>query len=241
MHESSTVKRDDGRKRRRGMWIASVLLAGLVLLFGLMRFSIDLPLIRSGTVPDPESFEFRYVEVPWLAYGHIVPALIFLLIAPVQLWRGFRQRHWTLHRRLGRVGVGSAVVAGVFGTVFGVLMAFGGAAEAIAAAVFGAYFQCSEILAYRSIRRKNVRSHRRWMIRAASIALAAGTIRIWVALLSLAGIEFNDAFGAAFWLGFGIHAIAAELYLAWRPEATGFRRTKGTKRGEVEGFEPSMS
>jgi uncharacterized membrane protein YozB (DUF420 family) len=244
MQPSAKPAGDRGLARRRGTWIVLILLAALVLLFGALRFVIDLPFIASRTLPDPESFEFRYVVVPWLAYGHIVPALVFLAIAPFQLWRGFRQRHWTAHRRMGRVAVVCGIVAGIFGTLFGTVLAFGGTAEAVAAAVFGAYFLAAVSLAYRSIRRKDVRSHRRWMIRAASIALAAGTIRLWVGLFALIGIDFTDAFAAAFWLGFGAHAIVAEGWLAWRPEVTGFARarrrpTDGPTPARPVGSQPS--
>jgi uncharacterized membrane protein YozB (DUF420 family) len=204
--------------------VALVVLLGIMLVFGFLRFETDVSSFAGDGPPDPESFDYRYVIVPWLAYAHIVPGLAFLLIAPFQLWRGFRNTHIHIHRRMGRIGVVAALISGLFGTIFGTLLAFGGVAEALASAVFGFYFLVAVVVAYRAVRRKDIRTHRRWMIRAAALGLAVGTVRIWVGVLSVVGLSLSEALGIAFWLGFGLHALAAEAWLAWRPEASGRRR-----------------
>lgn len=56
------------------------------------------------------------------------------------------------------------------------------------------------------------------MIRAFALGLAVGTIRIWVGLFQGFGLlGFRASFGVAFWLGFAMHAMTAELWLRWRP------------------------
>jgi hypothetical protein len=64
------------------------------------------------------------------------------------------------------------------------------------------------------------------MIRAFAIGLAIGTIRIWIAAFQVFGVlSFRDSFGVAFWLSFVVHALAAEAYLAKRPQRDpGFAR-----------------
>lgn len=53
------------------------------------------------------------------------------------------------------------------------------------------------------------------MIRGFAIALAVGTIRIWVGLFALSGlVSFRHSSGQAFWIAFILHALAAEVYLA---------------------------
>lgn len=211
---------------RRGanatIWSALILLAAIVVVFVGIRLAIDVPNVTSGTVPDESSFEYRYARFPWLAYAHILPGAVYLLIAPFQLWRGFRNRHFTAHRRMGRVALVAGLVSGVFAIAFGAFQAFGGPLEASAAVAFGAWFLLSLGTAYRAIRRRDVRTHRRWMIRAFAVGVAVGTIRIWIGLFEAFGImSFRDAFGVAFWLSFVMHAVAAELYLRWRPSASG--------------------
>lgn len=75
------------------------------------------------------------------------------------------------HRRLDRILLPAGLVAGVFGLSFGQPYAFGRASEALATAVFGAWFIACLVLAYRAIRSGNVAMHRRWMIQAFAVGL----------------------------------------------------------------------
>lgn len=201
------------------MWPIIVLLLAVVLAFFTIRVIVDTPNITAGVVPE-DGYERRYAEHPLIAYMHIVPGVIYVIGAPVPTSRRFRERNLHLHRLLGRVLLPAGLLAGVFGVAFGVPYSFGGITEATAAAVFGSWFVVSLLLAYRAIRSGDVTAHRRWMIRAFAVGLAAGTIRIWIGLFQGFGVlSFEDSFGPAFWLGFGMHAVAAELYLARRPSA----------------------
>jgi uncharacterized membrane protein YozB (DUF420 family) len=205
--------------------MAAIILILIVLVFAGLRVVGDVPDIASGRRPDPALFEYRYVAYPWLAYAHILPGIVYLLLAPLQLWRGFRSRHVLWHRRIGRVALVAGWVSGVFGIVFGLFLAFGGPVQATASTLFGAYFVVALTLAYRAIRQWDVQRHRRWMIRAFALGLAVGTIRLWIGLFQALGLlSFQDSFGIAFWLAFTLHATAAELWLRARPSPVDGRR-----------------
>lgn len=211
---------------RAAWWLIGALLIVMFVFVGI-RLAIDVPNVLSGTLPDESLFEHRYAAHPWLAYGHILPGVVYLSLAPFQLWRGFRNRHLELHRRMGRVAIIAGVTSGVFAVLFGFFFAFGGPLQATAAVTFGLWFIAAFLLAYRAIRRKDIATHRRWMIRAFAVGVAVGTIRLWIGLFEAFGIiGFRDAFGIAFWISFAMHAVAAELWLFWRPGASGtVRRT----------------
>ena len=201
--------------------VAGILIV-FVVVFVVIRLGNDIPNVTSGTVPAADEFDHRYARYPWLAYAHILPGLLYLLLAPIQLWRGFRNRHLRWHRRIGRVALVAGGLSGVFAILFGWFLSFGGPLEASAAVVFGAWFLFSLGTAYRAIRRRDVRTHRRWQIRAFAVGVAVGTIRIWILLFEALGLlGTQDAFGVAFWISFLLHAGAAELYLRARPEVTG--------------------
>jgi hypothetical protein len=122
----------------------------IVLVFFGLRLGVDVPNLAAGTVPgDP--YQRRYVEHPWRAYLHVVPGVIYLLGAPLQLSRRFRTRHYGVHRRFGRVLLGTALLSGVFALVFGVPFAFGGFWQAAATVVFGLWFLACLLLAFRAI------------------------------------------------------------------------------------------
>jgi len=63
------------------------------------------------------SFGERYVANPWLAYPHIVPGVLYLIGAPLQLSRRFRSRHFAFHRRFGRVLIRAFAVGLGVGTI----------------------------------------------------------------------------------------------------------------------------
>jgi uncharacterized membrane protein len=104
--------------------------------------------------------------------------LLYLLGVSLQLCYRFRSRHYTVHRRLGRVLLTAALISGLFAIVFGLLFSFGGVLEAAASAVFGLWFLACLVLAFRAIRRDDVVHHRRWMIRA--FALHALVAEWWI-------------------------------------------------------------
>lgn len=175
-----------------------------------------LPTAHVGTSGDGSGTS--YADHPFLAYAHIIPGVFYLLFAPFQLSRTLRRRRLDLHRQLGRILVGAGLVTGAFAIGFGLLYPYGGFSEASASAVFGVYFVVALVLAYRSVKRGDVATHRRWMIRAVAIGTGVGTIRALVGLSEGLGIaSFENAFGPTFWIAFVLHASAAEVWLNFRP------------------------
>jgi Predicted membrane protein (DUF2306) len=112
------------------------------------RMVIDVPNVIAGTLPEA-TYDVRFVRHHWIAYLHIGPGALYLLGACLQLAYRFRGRHYTFHRRLGRVLVGTALLSGVFAIVIGILFPFGGIVQGAAAVVFGLWFITCLILAVR--------------------------------------------------------------------------------------------
>jgi hypothetical protein len=217
-----TTLTDRSLVRQRAVTVLVIVLITIVLASFVMRVTTDVPFLATGVAPESEDFESRYVAHPWLAYLHMAPGVLYLLGAPLQLSRRFRSRHYTLHRRLGRVILTAGLVSGVFGIAFGVFLAFGGAVQAWATVVFGSRFLVSLIMAFRAIRRRDVISHRRWMIRAFGVGIAVGTIRIWLGVFALTGLfDFRDSFAVAFWIAFVLHVMAAEWWIRATPAMDG--------------------
>ncbi len=220
-----------GRARqRRGIWAVVIALAGVVLVFFVVRLVTDVPNVVAGVLPSAGSFEYRYAQHPVPAYVHIVPGMVFLLGALFQLSGRLRARHLAAHRRLGRVLVAAGLLSGVLAVVVGAWFPFGGLLEASASVVFAAWFVVTLVVAWRAVRRRDVLAHRRWMIRGFAVALGVGTIRVWIGVFQLVGLlAIQDGrgaqyFGLAFWLAFVLHAVAAEAYLRARPRPGPVRR-----------------
>ena len=199
-------------------WGVVFFLIAVVLVFAVIRVTIDSQNIATGVIPEEGEFDRRYAQYPVLAYIHIIPGVVYLVLAPFQISRRFRNRHLDLHRKMGRFLVPTGILSGVFGVIFGFFFSFGGFAEASAAVVFGTWFVLALSLAYSYIRAGDTVRHRRWMIRAFAIGLGVGTIRIWVGLFQGFGLlDEVTSFGVAFWLSWTLHVIAAEIWLWRRP------------------------
>lgn len=205
----------------------------IVLVFVVIRVTTDVPSILEGSSPPEDDFGRRYADNPLISYAHIVPGVIYLLGAPFQLSSRFRNADFTRHRRLGRVVLTAGAITGAFALVVGVVMPFGGLAEASASTVFGVYFLIALGTAFSAIRNGDVDRHRRWMIRAFALGIAVGLIRVVVGLGEAFGVPMDDSFGAAFWIAFVAMAIMAEIWLRVRPRADTGPRIKG-RRGDAE-------
>jgi uncharacterized membrane protein len=117
------------------------------------------------------------------------------LARPLQLAYWFCRRHYSVHRRLGRILLGAGLLTGASAVVIGVLFPFGGRAEMSATVLFGAWFGVCLVLAFRAIRVDDIVRHRHWMTRAFAIGIGVGTIRIWIALFQVTGLlTFPAAF-----------------------------------------------
>ena len=76
---------------RRPVLIFVGVLIGIVLTSYGIRIATDAPFLISGTEPEPEDFESRYVAHPWLAYLHMTPGV---LRSPSRPWHeDIRQRN----------------------------------------------------------------------------------------------------------------------------------------------------
>ena len=182
----------------------------IMLAFGMLRMAA-----MTQSPPAADVFDVRYVQHMLVAFVHIVPGLLFLSLAPLQFIPRIRKRHIRFHRVLGRVLVSCALISGVFALVVGFrLPVFGGIATQSAVAFFGAIFLFSLVKSLWHIRRKEVRLHREWMIRAFALAMGVATIRVFLVLfMELGSFSMEEAFGTTFWLGFSVNLLVAEVWI----------------------------
>jgi uncharacterized membrane protein len=181
-----------------GWYVLIAALVVLILVFVIRRVAVDVPNVSAGTAPD-DGPDWQYALHPVVAYAHIAVAVPYILLAPLQLTRSFRVRHYRVHRLVGRTTLTLALISTAAAIVLGGRFAFGGAAESIAAVLFGSWFAVCLMLAFLAIRRGDVVQHRPWMIRAFVVGLGVVTIRLWIGLFSALGaFTFEDRFAIAF-------------------------------------------
>lgn len=149
---------------------------------------------------------------PWLAV-HAGLAGVAMALGPFQFLPRLRLRRPRLHRWSGRLYVGACLVGGAAGF----LLATGSTAGPIARVGFAALAVAWLITtgnAFRLALAGRYQEHRRWMVRSFALTFAAVTLRLYLPIAPILGLDFVVAYRAIAWLCWVPNLIFAELYLA---------------------------
>jgi len=110
-------------------------------------------------------------------------------------------------------------VAGLTGLFFGIGMPFGGAAETILIVPVSILLLVALTLAVVAIRRREVRRHREWMIRAFAVVVGVATVRlvggVFDVVLAPTGIPPATLFVLSIWTGWALTMGAAESWIRY--------------------------
>jgi len=204
----------------RLLWNAVIFLAFIGLAVATRRAIV---LLKPGAMSSPRNpaagLDTHFSGERTLVLTHILPAMLFMLLGPLQFVRGLRGRYPQVHRWSGRIFLAASAVVGVSGLKLAFGKTVGGLDEKAAIALFGTFFLISLVTALWHALRREFAQHREWMIRGYAIGLAVATIRPIIgsffaaALLSGHKPQPAEFFGTAFWIGFTLQSIAAEMWI----------------------------
>jgi uncharacterized membrane protein len=161
-----------------------------------------------------------------LTLAHVIPAMLFMILGPLQFVRGLRARHPTLHRWSGRIFLLASAVVGITGLLMAFGKTVGGIDEMAAITLFGTFFLLALATGLWHAMHRQFARHREWMIRGYAVGLAVATIRpimgVFFASAVARGLtpQPREFFGTAFWIGFTLQLMAAEAWINYtRPGA----------------------
>lgn len=147
---------------------------------------------------------------PWLTL-HVAAAGTALLVGVFQLLPAVRARR-SVHRVLGRIYAAACVLGGAAGF----MLALGTTAGPVAAWGFGVLAPLwifTTVQGVRAARARRPDLHRRWMIRSFALTFAAVTLRIYLPLGMIAGLDFKQIYVLTAWISWAPNLLLAELYL----------------------------
>jgi uncharacterized membrane protein len=204
----------------RIVWTITLLLMLIGVAIVLRRsLALFAPSPAPSNFPGAAAMDAGFARHRLLTMLHITPGLLFILLAPLQFVRRLRTRKPKLHRWTGRVVLVSGLIVGSSALMMSPQMAIGGPNETAATMLFAIVFLFSLCKAYIHIRKRRVALHREWMIRAFAVGFAVATIRpivgIFFATSRLTHLTPHDFFGTAFWLGFTIQFMVAEIWISY--------------------------
>ncbi len=207
-------------RSRKGEWgvpVALVVLCAIPLAAGAVR----LVTLAVGAEITPENERFFAAPLPVVL--HIVAAAAYIVLGAFQFVPSLRRRKPGWHGRVGRLLVGSGLVAALSGlwmTQFYQLPAHDGVLLYGFRLLFGSLMAMSVVLGFAAIRRRDIARHRAWMMRGYALGLGAGT---QVLTLGIGEIVFGApgevARGLLMGAGWAINLALAEWIIRRPPSA----------------------
>lgn len=229
MGQSGARKTSHG-KLTRFLWIAVILLASIGLAVAARRTTVLLwprPATAAPSRNPAASLDAHFATERILVLAHVLPAMLFMVLGPLQFARRLRARHPRVHRWSGRIFLASSAVVGITGLRMALGSTIGGFDEKAAILLFGTFFLVALAKGLWHALRREFTRHREWMIRGYAIGLAVATIRPIMGMFFAAAVlqgrvpQPSQFFGTAFWIGFTLQMIAAEIWINYsRPAAT---------------------
>jgi len=194
---------------RFGFWI-SILIAIAAVVHRL--FVLGAP--TSFSPAQTAQLDAAFANHAALTLAHILAALVFVLLAPITIFRKTPSLAWA-ERLLYPVGA----VVGL--TAYGMSVhSIGGWLERSAILIFDSFFLFSLFRAFLYKHRGDARLSSSWLLRSIVILLGIATARpvmgFFFATSRVTHLTPPQFFGIAMWVGFSVNAIAFELWLRRR-------------------------
>jgi len=180
-----------------------------VLCFGIVCYAA----VAYGLLPLGElvnaTMQATYRAHPAGIYTHVAGAIVALALGPLQFSARLRSRRIALHRWIGRtylLGVGIGGLGGLYMACF----AYGGPLARVGFAALALAWLYTGTRAYAAIRRRAIDVHRAWMVRNFALTFAAVTLRIYLPVSAVVGIDFDVAYPIVAWLCWVPNLVVAE-------------------------------
>jgi len=152
-----------------------------------------------GSLVHPDmklNFEAQSVGI----YTHIFTSIVALIIGPFQFSKRIRQKYKNIHRWLGRIYLSVGVFIGGISGLYMSQFAYGGSIARFGFAMLAVCWLFTGFRAYTAICKGAIAEHRKWMLRNFALTFAAVTLRIYLPISMLVGIEFSLAYSIIAWL-----------------------------------------
>jgi uncharacterized membrane protein len=211
----------------RFVWTAVIFLAFVGLAVATRRaIVLEHPGALSSRNNPAAALDEHFANERALTLAHVLPAMLFMILGPLQFVKRWRSKYPAFHRWSGRVFLCASAMVGTTGLTMAFGKTIGGMDEKAAIILFGTFFIFALAKALWHAMHREFAQHREWMIRGYGIGLAVATIRpimgIFFAVALARGHtpEPSEFFGTAFWIGFTLQMIAAEMWINYtRPPA----------------------
>jgi len=191
---------------RAGFWICIVMSVAVVL-----RRVVAIANPSRNSPPQMAALDDVFASHSALTLAHILPALLFVLLAPFVVLRADNRPVW-----INRVFYPLGAIVGLTAYAMS-LYSVGGWTERSAVLLFDTLFLSSLLRAWGYRSQSDSVRERRWRLRSIAILLGIATTRpvmgVFFATARLTHLLPQQFFGIAFWIGFSINVLTFELWI----------------------------
>jgi uncharacterized membrane protein len=160
----------------------------------------------------------KYFDIKWILLLHISGGAIALLTGPFQFWERLRNKHWRLHRNLGKLYLIAVLVSSVcavylsFTTAYTINWMY-----AFSAQVWVSVWITATLVAYVVVRKKKFKLHKEWMVRSYLVtwAFVFSALILKLPFIQAFG-SFADISPSIFWFGWAVPLYIYDLYLTYK-------------------------
>jgi uncharacterized membrane protein len=201
----------------------SLVKAALWVLMGIATLVV-VALVEYPYFGHPNPNRARVLNEKLIFLPHAVCGLVALLIGPFQFSTRLRQRNLRLHRILGKVYVGSVVIAACSAIVISHHLDIVDQPETyifFETCVQAGFWLLATVAAFITVRNRNIAVHRQWMIRSYTFTFIFVSSRLPIPAL----VRLSDAgFVIFLFILVAVSLIVPDIYFSWRELTT--RRTR---------------
>ncbi len=162
-------------------------------------------------------FRAKYVAHLGVVWSHGVASTLALVIGPWQFRPRLRRCAPRLHRTVGLFYMACMLVGGLSGVAMG-LDAHGGLISRVGFCTMAILWMVTAGLAWQAILRRDVRNHRRWMLRNFALTFGAVMLRLYLYSLQWAGFGFDQVYPFVTWAAWLPNIALTEWYLQHPPQ-----------------------
>lgn len=212
--------------KKRKILVGSLLFWGIVLLLSGYYYLTN---VENYVFYNPSQIGEEKLKYKWWLIGHFVPAAATLFLGPLQFIPYIRNRFMKFHRVSGKIYIIGSLISAF--TVYVLLVTTYSLPGAIPSlALLATIWIFTTIMAYASIRKRNVKMHKEFMIRSYVCGFAFVFIRLLPEVNYFTGIfgfieDDTMRYTIYEWICWVYPLMVTEFFLSWLPQLKKLQRS----------------
>jgi len=178
----------------------------------------DIPIVRDINIvlfgADFFQHWLSFREYSLVRMAHMVPGLLFMLLVPLQFIKAIRLNYPKVHKVIGYTAITLSIALIPSGLIFAFVYPYVGFKEQVPTVFYTTIYIVCVYMGIRSILKRDIPTHREWMIRVYAMGLGIYAIRVWYSLfMHLSDQPSTEFFASAFWIGIAFNLVVAEVWV----------------------------